>query len=246
MQISMINSLSNVAISLTSVMSVIILLKLYKAQKINRFMQSICLGVFSYNIGEFLFIVFDSAFPSFADVFYTIGSLIFITAFSYSYLESRRKLTNKEMVVVISVFVFTLISTTFLFYLTNNTENLLLENILNFFYPTSSVIIFLLVYLHQVNTKTKGGYLYYIMSSFFFFFIADMHFTYASWKGIYGVIGILYDILYLIGYIFLLFGIVLYHIKLKKFVERGGINRDINQKNDSKDKKRGLKGFKKE
>jgi hypothetical protein len=208
--------ITNILTLVITAIAVLILRLNRNENYVDTFMRYFLLGTIAYSIGEALFIVFDKVFPSWADVFFTAGSLLIIVSFSVLLHSMEKvKLQIKEIFIFMTSLIFTLAILSYEFYtfiLPNIDHDISIGNILNFFYPISSVLIFYFAYFYQIN-KEKKGFLFYIMSSFFFMFIGDMLFTYTSWTNTYGIIGLVHDISYLLGYLIMLFGVFLYYHK---------------------------------
>ena len=183
------------------------------------------LGVILYTLGELSFyFIFGSLYPSPADIFYVFGSILFIGAFAYVHAKLERKaLSGKETLLFTFSMITTISIVCYLFYqfvIPQIKNFLFIENFLNFFYPITTLIIFLLALSYRVHSDNKGGYLFYISSSFFFIFLGDLFFIYAQWKDISEAISSIADILYLIGYLFMLFGVFLFYKRFKPITKR--------------------------
>ena len=212
-----------------SYLSLRILLNLRKLKdnSVENFILIFCSGAIFYALGEVsFFFTSNYSYISVADIFFVIGSVLFIVAFSYKYLELEKKsLSFKEIFAFNSCI---LVSALILFFLFHKFafpeigKIPFIEIFLNFFYPITSVIIFLFALANRIHSNEKGGYSFYIMSSFFFLFIGDMLYSYTSWTNTYGIIGRAHDLVYILGYLFMLFGVLLIYKKLKNSTGKSG------------------------
>lgn len=217
---------NNLVVLVTVILSLWILFNIrhLEKSKVKNFMIMFAIGTILWDFGEAAYIITDGAFPSWPDVFYVPGSLLLIVALTYLYskLENKQLTTKEKLMFSLDIVLVTSIIG-YLFYtliVPYTSEYSSLENILNFFYPITSTILFLITNLYRAHDVKKRGYLFYIMSSFFFMFIGDILFTYSTWnERPYGVVELGYDLLYLIGYTMLFFGILIFFLKLRRHVK---------------------------
>ncbi len=216
---TIIGNITIIVVVLLSIIAARILfrLKLLIHSKIKFFIRLICIGMISYGIAELVYLKY-AEWPNPSDIFNISGDILFLIAFSYLYIKSEKKeLTFKDIKMIIFTLVFTislLVYLSYVFILPNIADVNLLEIVLDFYYPISSLILFLIVFLYQINKNEKKGFIFYIVLDAFFSYVANMIYVYNDFTENYGVLGILSDSLYLLGFLFLLLGLLLFFIRM--------------------------------
>ncbi|MBU0536436.1 MAG: hypothetical protein KKE20_05695 [Nanoarchaeota archaeon] len=212
---------THITVILASVFSLLVLFRIKSIDNITlrNYMSLMCSGIILFTSAEILFWVFKEAFPSYADIPYVAGTLVFLAGSYHIYSKQDKiSLSIKEIILLIGVltgiaaFLFWMI---YYIIIPSAGEDGLLTSVLNFFYPLGSAAIFLISYLYQTHSGKNHGPIYYIMSSFFFIFVGDIMFSYTSWTGNYGRLGYAHDTIYLIGYIFMLIGVSLAYFMMR-------------------------------
>ncbi len=197
----------------------IVYLRKFNTTPVIIFMRFMSVGIILFTIAEILYLISKGAFPSFADVFYVIGTLFFLFSFVFLYIVQEKKpILLKEIVQVIAalamvIFVLAYFSSEFLL---SDVNSSIIEKILNFSYPLFSAIIFLIALLIQTHSYNPSRYIQYIMSAFFLIFLGDIIFVYTSWTNTVSLVIIIQDTFFLLGYLLLFFGIYLFYLKVKR------------------------------
>jgi uncharacterized membrane protein len=144
------------------------------------------------------------------DYFWIVG--VFFLFFGFLHLNSfllknsNKKVKNYLILGLVGFFsgviIFYLITT---FIMGNQAGESSFEFFLDYFYPISSMILLVLsfnIYLFfKEFDKLKWPFLLLAVSTLFAF-IGDTTYTYYAWNDIYGVVGLVSDISYSIGYLF--------------------------------------------
>ena len=154
-------------------------------------------GMFFWFLGELLWFWYEAIlqietpYPSIADVFWILGYIPFIAGATYHlksiFLPTNSKI-KKTMVSLVAIGMFIVL--TFLLFIPIVKANIsLLEKIADIFYPVGDFILFVLfLYIATIQLKTGPlGKPWLVFSlAFLLLSVADMLFSWATFKNIYG------------------------------------------------------------
>jgi len=195
-----------------------------------------CMAMIFYAAGEWTWLIYHKMlgidpYPSLADLFYLPGYLFEIAAFIYLTVKlfSSSKIIGKGILfLTIGTFIITGMTFSILAFLIIPYQdwNSSLESLLNIIYPVSSAVILISsipVYL-MFHKQAISRPILLLAVSALLNYIGDLLFSYYSWKEIYGVIGMLSDSAYILGYVCFAAALMIFYLSLKK---TAGIDEEI-------------------
>ncbi|MBU0461964.1 MAG: hypothetical protein KJ574_05240 [Nanoarchaeota archaeon] len=180
-------------------------------------------GTMLYVIAEILSTVFNfvlkiTTTPSVADIFHIGGALALVSGFLYFWISTKAwsKFTLKDWGLLLLGIALSAGYMVYLFFGIVIPEGMyysFMLNFLNFFYPITSALAFILSYVLHIHYREgliRRAYLY-LADGIFFIFMGDMFFSYVSWMGTYGISGVLSDTFHMIGYMLLAISLYIFY-----------------------------------
>ena len=176
------------------------------------------IGIIAWVAGDFIDFILGK-YPSIADAFFIVGYAVMLPAMIFFWIYNSNKLTSREyMLFLFAIFVVMALTVIMLFLVVmpNKNEKELIEIALDFFYPVGSAILFLSTFSitavvdRKVKQERKNLPLLYLAQGIFFSFLGDVFFSFSTWKGVYGVLGGISDISYILSYALFAFSFYLF------------------------------------
>lgn len=166
------------------------------------------IGIIAWVAGELIDFILGR-YPSIADAFFIAGYIVMLPAMIFFWAYNSNKLTPKEYRLFLFA-AFAAIALTIAILLLvvapNKGEKGMIEIALDFFYPVGSAILFLSTFSitavvdRELKQERKNRPLLYLAQGIFFSFVGDVFFSFSTWKGVYGALGSISDVSYMMSY----------------------------------------------